>query len=36
MIDPIVVHGGLKAAARDIPEYLRYVGSYLESQRASE
>jgi uncharacterized protein YutE (UPF0331/DUF86 family) len=33
-IDPTQVHGGLKAAARDIPEYLRYVGSYLESQRA--
>ncbi len=30
-IDPTLVHAGLKAAAHDIPEYLRYIESYLAS-----
>ena len=30
-LDPVLMHGGLKAAARDIPEYLRYIESYLTS-----
>jgi len=34
-IDPIQVHGGLKAAATDIPEYLRHIESYLERHRDS-
>lgn len=32
-IDPVKVLEGLKAAARDIPEYLQHIQSYLESNR---
>jgi len=30
-INPVLLHAGLKAAARDIPAYLRHVQDYLAS-----
>jgi len=30
-IDPVLVHAGLRAAAADIPEYLRHIESHLAS-----
>lgn len=28
-IDPVLVHAGMRAAATDIPEYLRHIESHL-------